>query len=100
MSNEKNLIITRSVTTISGRAPQFGRERSSAYNLLEMIFRAGLVLIIELVWAALWNRGPVSELSANLLVRCESGIAVFLARFWPVLLRVGVRVRVGSTPVR
>ena len=32
-----------------------------------------------------------SELSANFLVQSESGAAAFLARFWPVLVRVRVR---------
>ena len=59
-----------------------------------MIFRAGFVFIIEWACSALQNRGPVSEMSANVLVRYESGVAAFLARFWSVLVRVVVRGRV------
>ena len=35
-----------------------------------------------------------SELLANFLVRCESGVTASLARFWPILVRVRVRGRV------
>ena len=38
----------------------------------------------------LWS----TESSANFLVQSESGAAALLARFWPILVRVGVRVRV------
>ena len=58
--------------------------------MLARIFRAGFVLIIEQAWSALRKRGSGSELSANFLIRYESGVAAFLARFWPVLIRVGV----------
>ena len=62
---------------------------SRHYNLLARVFRAGFVLIIEWARAALRNRGPGSELSANFLARCESGAAAFVARFWPVWSGLG-----------
>ena len=52
-------------------------------------------MIIEWGRSALRNRGPGSEFLVNFLSRCESGVAAFLARFWPVLVWVRVRVSVG-----
>ena len=70
------------------------KNRVNITIMFARIFRAGFVLIVGWAWSVLRNRGPGSELSANFLVQSESGAAAFLARFWPVLVRVRVRVRV------
>ena len=41
----------------------------------------------------LWSR---FRIVGDFLVRCESGAAAFLAHFWPVLVRVGVRVGIRA----
>ena len=62
--------------------------RSRYYNLLARTIRAGFVF-------KLYRRGPhfgivvpVQNCRRYFLVRCESGATVFLARLWPVLVRV------------
>ena len=75
------------------------KNRVNITIMFARIFRAGFVLIVGWAWSVLRNRGPGSELSANFLVRCESRLAAFLLRFWPVLVRVGVRVRVRVSVV-